>query len=108
MNDEAGGPIEQQIGYVSEYSDLMLAVGAGGLAVILLFATTRLSSTRKKRVKPQYRRAALIRSIGGIHSTSRRKILTFDTCADFLVSVNVTKPPLLSTMLPLFERKRSL
>lgn len=68
----------------------------GVLISILLTIICRSSERRTRRNKvPQYHRAALMRPLRGVTSTPWKRTLTFGNESDSIVSINITKQPLL-------------
>lgn len=95
-DDEAGvteGHIDrthhQNCGQGIKFNDRDVLVSA----VLILGVLLRIAKRKrlKSRTQPQYRRSALIRPVWGIASTPWRRIFTYGTASDFLVSINITK-----------------
>jgi len=78
-----------------------VALGAYATAVAVV-----ISKKKKTKIVPGYRRLALTRQIQGVSTTPWRRILTYGTPADFIVTINITKELLLETLLPRFEEAR--
>ena len=57
--------------------------------------------------QPQFRRSALLHHISGRNNTPRRRVLTFGTELDYLISTNFTKTLIIETILPCFERHQN-
>jgi len=86
-----------------EMKKAVLAVALGAYATTVAVA---IAKTKKKRKVPGYRRMALTRQVGGVSTTPWRRILTFGTPGDFIVTINVTKRLLVEKILPPFEIER--
>ena len=74
---------------------------------LLLFAAVLEKTNKSRADQPQFRRCALLRHTGGRNNTPWRRILTFGTELDYLVSTNLTKTLIIETILPCFERHRN-
>eukprot|EP00171_Calliarthron_tuberculosum_P001424 IDg1424t1 len=82
------------------------AIAAGAAALTVCAVACQINKRRSLRLVPKYTRNALLRPIAGLNSTPWKRILTYGTAADFIVTINITKSVLVEHLLPLFDIER--